>query len=246
MSTPGWATAGTAQAIGEVGATDLFERQAIVDRMLAILGHVIGLVWRLMRADRVGERRYQQARTDEVEEERDLVFLKRRHLMIGLDDGFRHDGKARGVEGEIGNGIGDVENERAVDHVAEIDDAGDARIIEDEVMFVNVGMDQLRPHPFKARQHIILQMIEDVGGDAAMFRPLQEAYMRQQARRHPYVPQQFAVSRCRMETTAHGATEPRHHPADVAIEGGVLIAGAGDAAIEIGEDIECARRHLLL
>ena len=156
---------------------------------------------------RVDERGHQQANVDEVDQCIGLGLLQRRHAAVAayqFEDGV---GNIRRGRQEIARRIGEIENQGAVHHVAEVDDAGHlARGVDKHVVGMNVAVDDLGAHAAECRHGDRLVARQNLRGKRAVaFRKV--ADLAGQPQHVARVPDQITFSRRAVDETAQRHAE---------------------------------------
>ena len=112
-----------------------------------------------------------QPHRDQVEQQVQFLGLQRIDPVIGGGDAAGDVDRRRLVQDGVGAGNRQLADGRAMDRIAEIDQAGDPRAdraIHQQVIVVGIAVDDLRPQPRQPRRHLGLEPVEEVLEDAAL------------------------------------------------------------------------------
>ncbi len=152
------------------------------------VSHVIRLIRGLRVAVGVDEHRDHEAQLDQIEQQRAFLGLERRHLVVAADHVGENLRNPAGRYHEVGQRSREVEDERAMDHVTEVDDPGEVSgLAENQVMGVKVAVDRLRAQRIESRQHGINAPAQHFHHERSL-RRRQQVDKRQVLRRHAHVP----------------------------------------------------------
>ena len=237
--TRGASHAGAVDRRIEACAGEIVQRADDVDGARTVRGEIVRLLRRLGASVSGDEHRHDEPNFHEIVEQRLLVRLERRHLVVTHQQMREHGRNPLRRGHELAEGTRDIEDQRRVNHVAEIDEPRDLLFrCHDEIVFVQIAMDHLRSKGPQAWRDTLDEVPQGLRRDPLLRRVLERGGQFEVTRGHPRVPEQLPAADRSVKEAAQRSSEAGLQVADPMQQLGAPLDTCCHPSFEVREHVD--------